>query len=59
VGAQAGIANSLKKEGQAVIGTPAFDFLEAARSMAAYKNLGDLVKRVNQLESELKKLKEK
>ncbi|QQS49822.1 MAG: UDP-3-O-(3-hydroxymyristoyl)glucosamine N-acyltransferase [Bacteroidota bacterium] len=58
VGAQAGIANHIKTEGATIIGTPAFDFREATRSFAAFKNLGDLVKRVNQLEQELKKLKE-
>ena len=58
IGAQSGIANSIKKENTAVIGSPAFDFREASRSMAAYKNLGNLVKRVNELEQELKKLNE-
>jgi UDP-3-O-[3-hydroxymyristoyl] glucosamine N-acyltransferase len=57
VGAQSGIANNIKKEGVALLGTPAFDIRESARSAAAYKNLGNLVKRVNKLEQELKNLK--
>jgi len=57
LGAQSGIANNVKKEGLSLFGSPAFDFREATRSIAAYKNLGNLVKRVNELESELKKLK--
>lgn len=59
LGAQSGIANNVKKEGLSLFGSPAFDFREATRSIAAYKNLGDLVKRVNELESQLKNLKDK
>lgn len=57
LGAQSGVANNVKKEGVALFGSPAFDFREATRSIAAYKNLGNLVKRVNELEQELKKIK--
>lgn len=57
-GAQAGIPNSIKNAGQAVLGTPALEFRQATRAMAATKNLPDLVSRVNQLERELKALKE-
>lgn len=56
--AQSGIANNQKTEGMAVLGTPAFEFRQASRSAAAYKNLPDLVRRVNQMEKELKELKE-
>ncbi len=58
VAAQSGIANTIKKEGAALLGSPAFDFREASRSAAAFKNLGSLVKRVNELERELKNFKD-
>lgn len=56
LGAQSGIANNVKEEGKSLFGSPAFDFREATRSIAAYKNLGNLVKRVNELENQLNKL---
>lgn len=58
VGAQAGIANNVKEEGIALLGSPALEFRQATRAMAATKNLPDLVRRVNQMEKELKELKE-
>lgn len=57
-GAQAGIPNNIKDSGKAVLGTPAIEFRQATRVMAATKNLPELVQRVNQLEKELKELKE-
>jgi UDP-3-O-[3-hydroxymyristoyl] glucosamine N-acyltransferase len=57
VGAQSGIANSIKQEGIAVLGSPAIEIRKASRSIAAYKNLPELVSRLNQLEKELKELK--
>jgi UDP-3-O-[3-hydroxymyristoyl] glucosamine N-acyltransferase len=57
VAAQSGIANNIKTEGSAILGTPAFDFRKATRSIAAFKNLPDIVSRLNQLEKELKELK--
>ncbi len=58
VGAQAGIANNIKEEGKALLGSPAIEFRQATRAMAATKNLPELVQRVNQLEKQLKELKE-
>jgi UDP-3-O-[3-hydroxymyristoyl] glucosamine N-acyltransferase len=57
IGAQSGIANSIKQEGIAVLGSPAIEIRKASRSIAAYKNLPELVSRLNQLEKELKELK--
>lgn len=59
IGAQSGLSNNIKTEGAAIIGSPAFDFRKASRSIAAYKNLPDLVSRLNQIEKELKELKDK
>lgn len=57
VGAQSGIANNQKTPGAAIFGSPAFDFRQATRAIAVYKNLPDLARRLNQLEKELKDLK--
>jgi UDP-3-O-[3-hydroxymyristoyl] glucosamine N-acyltransferase len=58
IGAQSGVANNVKKEGVTLFGSPAFDFREATRSIAAYKDLGNIVKRLNQLEQVVKKINE-
>ncbi len=57
VAAQSGIANSIKKDGIALFGSPAFDFRSASRATAVFKNLPELVQRLNQLEREVKDLK--
>lgn len=57
VGAQSGVPKNITKEGTALMGSPAFDYAKASRSIAAYKNLPELVQRVNQLEQEIKLLK--
>jgi UDP-3-O-[3-hydroxymyristoyl] glucosamine N-acyltransferase len=57
VGAQSGVPKNITQEGTALMGSPAFEYSKAARSIAAYKNLPELVARVNQLEQELKLLK--
>jgi UDP-3-O-[3-hydroxymyristoyl] glucosamine N-acyltransferase len=57
IGAQSGVSNNITEEGKTLLGAPAIDISKASRSIAAYKNLPELVKRVNQLEQELKKLK--
>lgn len=58
IGAQSGIANSVKTEGATILGSPAIDVRQASRSIAAYKNLGEMARRLNQLERELKELKD-
>ncbi len=59
IGAQSGISNNIKTEGVALLGSPAFDFRKSTRSIAAYKNLPDIVSRLNQIENELNELKDK
>ncbi|MBN1117913.1 MAG: UDP-3-O-(3-hydroxymyristoyl)glucosamine N-acyltransferase [Bacteroidales bacterium] len=57
VGAQAGIGKNVKIDGTALWGSPAFEYSKVTRSIAAYKALPDLVTRINQLEREIKDLK--
>jgi UDP-3-O-[3-hydroxymyristoyl] glucosamine N-acyltransferase len=49
VGAQAGVGKSLPSQ-QVVLGSPAFDLRKYKRAYAAFKNLPDLVQRINELE---------
>jgi UDP-3-O-[3-hydroxymyristoyl] glucosamine N-acyltransferase len=58
LGAQAGVSNSIKDEGAIVLGSPAFDIREARKSMAIYRQLPKLYARINELEKELKALRE-
>ncbi len=48
-GAQSGIANSIRKPGM-YIGSPAIDAAVGRRAMVAYKQLPDIIKRLNDLE---------
>lgn len=58
-GAQSGLSGGRKlKEGNCtVMGYPAIEHQNFARSAAAYKNLPDLVKQVNKLQNEIDELK--
>ena len=58
-GAQAGIPNSVKKEGTALQGSPAIDFKNFWRSSVVFKNLPELNATVNQLKKEIDDLKKK
>jgi UDP-3-O-[3-hydroxymyristoyl] glucosamine N-acyltransferase len=53
IGAQAGIGKSIKKEGQKIIGSPAFDVGEYYRSYAVFKQLPDLNQRLRELEKKI------
>jgi len=55
--AQSGVTKSIRKTDQAIYGSPAIDYSNYLRSFAAFKNLPDLVKKVRELEKELKDLK--
>lgn len=58
IAAQSGVTNSIKNEGEMVLGSPSFDLREARRSIAVYRKLPELYSRINELEKELKKLQE-
>ena len=57
VQAQSGVASSIKEENTAIYGSPALSYQNYLRSYAAFKKLPDLLKKINQLEKELKALK--
>jgi UDP-3-O-[3-hydroxymyristoyl] glucosamine N-acyltransferase len=56
IGAQSGILKSVTKEGQQIIGYPAFDKMEYFRAYAVYKQLPDLNARLRELQDKLQRL---
>lgn len=56
IGAQAGISKSVTKEGQRILGYPAFDIKEYFRSYAVFKRLPDLNDRLRELEKKISQL---
>jgi len=58
-GAQAGISGDIKKPGVIVLGSPASEISKQRRSMAAYKNLPELMKKLNELERIVEELRSK
>ena len=56
IGAQSGINSSIKKEGAALLGSPAFNVNEYRKTYVHFRNLSKLVSRIEELE---KKLSEK
>ena len=54
IGAQSGILGSVKKESEELMGSPAFNIKDYLKSSVHIKNLDKLVKRVEQLEKQLK-----
>jgi UDP-3-O-[3-hydroxymyristoyl] glucosamine N-acyltransferase len=53
IGAQAGILKSIAKEGQQLLGAPAFDVKEFFKAYAVFKKLPDLNQRLRELQSKL------
>ncbi len=56
INAQAGLGKSLKTPGQAVTGSPAYDYNKAIRSQSMARNLPELEKRIQELETLVKQL---
>lgn len=50
IGAQSGVSKSVRKPGLKLQGSPAFDYQENLRSLAVFRNLPRLQKRVEELE---------
>ena len=59
IGAKSGILSSVKEKGLIIQGIPATKIKDQYRSMAVYRKLPDLSRKVSMLERELKELKEK
>ena len=56
IGARSGVENSLMKEGAVVFGAPAIDASKARRNYVHWRNFDDIVRKINTLEKQLKKL---
>jgi UDP-3-O-[3-hydroxymyristoyl] glucosamine N-acyltransferase len=56
IGAQAGILKSITKEGEQIIGAPAFDVKDYFRAYAVFKQLPDLNTRLRELENRISRL---
>jgi UDP-3-O-[3-hydroxymyristoyl] glucosamine N-acyltransferase len=56
IGARSGVENSLTKEGAIVFGAPAIDASKARRNYVHWRNFDDIVRKLNTLEKQLKKL---
>ena len=58
VGAQSGITKNIEQEGQTLLGSPVQDHKEALKTYVVYRNLPELKKRVDELEKQLKNIKQ-
>jgi len=54
IGAQSGINSSIKKEGAALLGSPAFNVSEYRKISVHFRNLSKLVARIEELEKKIK-----
>ncbi|HTO14923.1 MAG TPA: UDP-3-O-(3-hydroxymyristoyl)glucosamine N-acyltransferase [Edaphocola sp.] len=59
INAQSGVAKTITTEDTAISGSPAFDYKSEVKSQIVFRQLPDLLKRMNNLEAEIKKLQEK
>ncbi|HTX88186.1 MAG TPA: UDP-3-O-(3-hydroxymyristoyl)glucosamine N-acyltransferase [Bacteroidales bacterium] len=55
IGAQSGVGQSIPDKGAVILGTPAMDASKTRRNYIHWKNMEDIVKRLNQLEKLFKK----
>jgi len=58
IGAQSGVSNNLK-DNETVLGSPAIDATKQIKAMIVYKSLPEMSKKIDELEKELKALREK
>ncbi|MDZ4758193.1 MAG: UDP-3-O-(3-hydroxymyristoyl)glucosamine N-acyltransferase [Bacteroidota bacterium] len=58
IGAQSGIMKDITEEKKAWIGSPIYELRESFKMQAAYRNLPEMAKRINELERIIKKLNE-
>lgn len=56
IASQSGIAHTVRKENQALMGSPAYDAAAYQRAVVAFKSLPDLLKKVGALEKEVAKV---
>jgi len=58
-GAQSGVPNSVKKEGEVLLGTPAINATDFAKSFIVFKKLPELYKKVGEMEKTLNNINQK
>lgn len=58
IGAQSGVSNSIDKEGEIVLGSPAYNIGEKRREFAVSRQLPAIYKRIVELEKEVQRLSE-
>src|SRR5690606_36161224 len=58
INAQSGVSKTIKEEGLAISGSPAFDYKSEMRSQIIFRQLPDLMAKLSKLEAELSALKE-
>lgn len=56
VGAQSGVSKAVKEEGSILFGSPAIEYSNQMKSIVVFKQLPDLLRRVQELEKSLKEL---
>ena len=56
--AQSGVSRSIKEEGKAWSGSPAFDYRQALRAQVVYKRLPEMEKKIEALEQEIQRLQQ-
>ncbi|MFN3940254.1 MAG: UDP-3-O-(3-hydroxymyristoyl)glucosamine N-acyltransferase, partial [Chitinophagales bacterium] len=56
INAQSGVAKTIKQNGTAITGSPAFDYNTAMRAQVIFKRLPELMEKIEQLERRLKEL---
>jgi UDP-3-O-[3-hydroxymyristoyl] glucosamine N-acyltransferase len=59
IGAQAGILSDVKEENTILLGSPAIPYKQFFKSSVVFKNLPDLMKKIESLEKEIESLKKK
>lgn len=53
IGAQSGLSKSVKHQGTAISGTPAFDLKDNLKSYVVYKKLPEMLKRIEEIEKRM------
>lgn len=59
INAQSGVAKTIKQEDTAISGSPAFDYKSEVKSQIVFRQLPEMLAKLNKLEAEIKSLKEK
>lgn len=58
INAQSGVAKTIKQNGTAITGSPAFDYNAAMRAQVIFKRLPELMEKLEQLENRIKELEQ-